>query len=205
MMAQIEKVTPLVIGLTGDIASGKSTVAHIMQQLGASYVDADQVARQVVEVGMPALVALKETFGSGIIKSDGSLNRKALGDIVFGHEVQLQRLNRIMHPRIRIHIVETIQLFRHQHKKKVLVLEAALLYETGLDHLVDQVWYVTAPVDIRVNRLMLRNGYTRKEATIRLESQKEDNKKELKAHRVIHNNGHEEELYQIVSDAYHTL
>jgi len=192
----------IIIGLTGNIASGKSAVAKLLQQLGAKVVDADQVARQVVEMGTPALQELVNTFGDEVCNSDGSLDRKTLGNMVFGDKAALEKLNKITHPRIRKVLQDILDDFRRQRAPGTLVVEAALLYETGLDKLVDQVWFVTAPVALRASRLMMRNGFSHEEAMKRIKSQESEELKIRKSNLVIHNDRDEEELKVIVSEAY---
>ena len=199
----MENQHKVIIGLTGNIASGKSTVAKMLQQLGANVVDADQVARQVVEVGTPALKELVSAFGDEICNSDGSLDRKKLGNMVFSDKAALEKLNKITHPRIRKVLQDILDDFRRKRSPGTLVVEAALLYETGLDKLVDQVWFVTAPVTVRVSRLMMRNDLTYEEAMKRIESQESEEMKRNKSDKVIYNDVDEEQLKMIVSEAYH--
>lgn len=192
----------VIIGLTGNIASGKSTVAKILKQLGAKVVDADQVARQVVEVGTPALQELVSTFGEEICNSDGSLDRKTLGNMVFSDKAALEKLNKTTHPPIRKVLQDILDDFRRQPEPGTLVVEATLLYETGLDKLVDQVWFVTAPVTVRTSRLMMRNDFSYEEAMKRIESQESEEMKLNKSNVVIDNDDEEERLKMIVSEAY---
>ncbi|MDW7672770.1 MAG: dephospho-CoA kinase [Bacillota bacterium] len=177
----------LIIGLTGNIASGKSAVSALLEQLGAWVVDADQLARQVVVKGSPALTEIVTAFGPEMLHDDGTLNRKALGDLVFDDEDQREMLNRITHPRIRRLIQEHIDTFWRQSGKKVLVIEAALMYETGLDKLVDQVWFVDTTQDLQMERLMKRNRFSRQEALQRIRAQEPPEMKRLRAHVVLTN------------------
>jgi dephospho-CoA kinase len=194
----------LIIGLTGNIAAGKSAVSALLEQLGAWIVDADQLARQVVVKGSPALAEIVTAFGPEMLHDDGTLNRKALGDLVFGDEDQLIILNRITHPRIRRLIQDKIDDFCLQDEKQVLVIEAALVYETGLDKLVDQVWFVDTTQDIQVERLMTRNGFTRQEALQRIRAQEPAEMKRRRAHVVLTNTADLAALHIQVQKAYET-
>ncbi len=195
----------IIIGLTGNIASGKSTVGEILQQLGATVVDADQVARQVVEVGTPALQELVNTFGEKILNSDRTLNRKTLGNIVFGNKENLEKLNNITHPRIRNVLRGIFDEFRNQMEPGILVVEAALLYETGLNQMVDQVWFVTAPFSVRIERLMMRNGLSYEESMKRIKSQESEETKLNRSDVIINNDGDHEELRYTVSEKYQEI
>lgn len=195
----------IIIGLTGNIASGKSTVGKILSQLGAKVVDADQVARQVVEVGTPALQELVIAFGEKILNIDGTLNRKVLGNIVFGNNESLEKLNNITHPRIRDVLSGMFDEFRNQPEPGILVIEAALLFETGLNQLVDQVWFVTAPFSVRVERLMMRNELSYDESIKRIRSQESEETKLHKSDVIIINEGDHEALSCIVSEKYQEI
>lgn len=203
MMDRVKEPTNgIIIGLTGNIASGKSTVGNILEEMGATVVDADQVARQVVERGTPALHDLVNTFGERILKCDGSLNREVLGNIVFGDKEALEKLNKITHPRIRNVLQQMFDEFRRQPEPGVLVVEAALLFETGLNLLMDQVWFVTAPLDTRIERLMMRNGLSYEAAMKRINSQESEEIKQVKSNFIINNDGDQEQLHRMISEAY---
>lgn len=132
----------LVIGLTGPIGCGKSTVASWLAELGAVVVDADVVAREVVEQGSPPLEEVAREFGPSVIRSDGSLDREALGRIVFADPGALARLERIIHPAVRPRILAAIASGRKAHAPAIVV-EAIKLVEGGLAELCDEVWLVT--------------------------------------------------------------
>lgn len=195
----------VIIGLTGNIASGKSTVGKILQQLGATVVDADQVARHVVEVGTPALQELVNIFGEKILNRDRTLNRKILGNIVFGNKENLEKLNNITHPYIRNVLRGMFDEFRDQMEPGILVVEAALLFETGLNQMVDQVWFVTAPFSVRIERLMMRNGLSYEESMNRIKSQKSEETKLNRSDVIINNDGDHEALSCSVSEKYQEI
>jgi dephospho-CoA kinase len=159
----------LVIGLTGPIGCGKSTVAGWLAELGAVVVDADAVARDVVELGSPALEEVALEFGPSVIRPDGSLDREALGRIVFADPAALARLERIVHPAVRPRILAAIAAAREAYAPAVVV-EAIKLVEGGLAELCDEVWLVTCgPADQR-ERLQHR-GATSADAEQRITAQ----------------------------------
>lgn len=205
MDSQKRQTNGIIIGLTGNIASGKSTVGKILEEMGATVVDADQVARQVVAIGTPALHDLVNTFGEKILKCDGSLNREVLGNMVFGNNEALEKLNKITHPRIRNVLQQMFDEFRRQSKPGVLVVEAALLFETSLNLLMDQVWFVTAPLDTRIKRLMMRNGLSYEAAMKRINSQESEYIKLVKSDFVINNDGDQQQLYRMISEVYQKI
>ena len=143
-----------VIGLTGGIGSGKSTVASIFSKLGITVVNADQLARDVVEPGTPALAAIKERFGAAIITNDGSLNRRKLREIVFADKVELDWLEQLTHPLI----AELLVKYLNQAKSPYPILESPLLLETGQKELVDRVLVVDLDENSQLNRTTQRDN-----------------------------------------------
>lgn len=159
-----------VIGITGGIASGKSTVSSFIIKHGYALIDADIVAREIVEPGEKAYEDIVNYFGKKIVLSDGALNRKALGSIVFNDREELKKLNEITHPRI----IERIQFLIDRYKReneKLIFLDAALLIEMNLLDLVDDVWLITLDKEEQINRLMKRDGINRDLAIKKIESQ----------------------------------
>ncbi|MGM0884430.1 MAG: dephospho-CoA kinase [Bacillota bacterium] len=177
------------IGLTGGIASGKSTVAHILVERGALLVDADQVAREVVLPGEPALEAIASTFGQAVIDPDGSLNRKALGEIVFRDKASLEQLEAITHPAIRQRMQQRIHTFEAQFPERLVVADVPLLYETKQQNLYDGVMVVYVPEGVQCARLMERNLLTEEEAKGRISLQMDIEQKRSLADWVIDNSG----------------
>ncbi|HHY94116.1 MAG TPA: dephospho-CoA kinase, partial [Firmicutes bacterium] len=159
-----------VIGLTGGIACGKSAVSAMLRGLGVRVVDADQVAREVVASGSDVLRRLGERFGPGILRPDGSLDRARLGQIVFHDPQALADLNGITHPVIRRRIEQLTKEARDQGVS-LLVVEAPLLFEAGMDDMVDEVWVVTCTPQQQMERLQRRDGLSREEAEVRLRAQ----------------------------------
>ncbi|AEF93894.1 Dephospho-CoA kinase [Desulfotomaculum nigrificans CO-1-SRB] len=161
----------MIIGLTGNIASGKSSVAKYLRDLGALVIDADQVARRVVMPNTPALREIVLSFGPGILNEDGSLNRRKLGSIVFKDQTARLRLEQITHPRIEEEINRQILSFKESSPDGVLVLEVPLLIEVGWHKKVDQVWLVVVREDVQLHRLVMRDKLSPAEARQRMASQ----------------------------------
>lgn len=194
-----------VIGLTGPIGSGKSSVSEILRANGAQIIDADIIARQVVQKGTPLLERLQHTFGSDILDHEGHLNRRALGKIVFEKDEKREVLNQLLHPAIIEEVEKCLTLFFNKSKESVAVIDAALLIETGLDQKVDQVWYVEAKVDLRVQRIIQRDNITFKEAMNRVKAQPGQAENKKKAHMVINNNGDKNYLNKQVEYYFNRL
>lgn len=184
-----------IIGLTGGIASGKSTVSNYLKSLGIPVIDADLIAREIVEIGQPALEEIALTFGKQVLNEDGGLNRKALGQIVFSNECLLKALNRITHPRIINEIVNRIELYRIRGKNSILFLDAALLIEMNMRKLVDEVWLVKVDQETQIRRLMNRDGFSVTEAKKRINAQMSMNEKEKYADIILDNNKGMDELF----------
>lgn len=178
-----------VIGLTGNIGSGKSTVAKQLESHGAKVIDADQVARAVVQPGTPALEEIIESFGRGVLNNKGELDRKKMGDIVFADPQARARLNAITHPRIKEAIHRELETFAGKAGPEVLVLDAPLLIEVGLDHIVDEVWVVKVEEEAQIKRLAKRNGLNPAEVRRRIAAQLPQGKKLKYARRIIDNSG----------------
>lgn len=181
------------IGLTGGIATGKSTVSALLVNKGALLVDADAIAREVMLPGHPVLAAVAEHFGQAVMLADGTLDRKKLGDIVFRDPSQRKALNDITHPAIREEIRERMAVLQREHPDKLVVVDIPLLFESGLEHMVERVMVVYAPESVQLERLMLRNQFTAEEASARIRSQMDIEEKKRKADIVIDNGGDVEE------------
>jgi len=159
-----------VVGLTGGIASGKSTVARMLGELGARIVDADRVAREIVEPGQPAYREIVEQFGGGVLQADGTLDRKRLGAIVFADAEQRKRLNAITHPRIAAATQEKMAAFSAAGEP-LAIYEAALLVENGLHHALAGLIVVACSEPEQVARIMRRDGLSEDEAKKRVRAQ----------------------------------
>lgn len=187
-------VSVTVIGLTGGIASGKSTVANYLADNGFFIVDADIASRKAVEIGSSGLEEIRTVFGDEVIQEDGALNRKALGEIIFNDKALREKLNAIVHPRVR-EIMEAEKEVGLALGKPV-IMDIPLLYENKLEHTVDEVWVVYVPVEIQIERLMARNQLSLEEARSRVASQLSIEVKKQKADKVIDNSGTLDALYQ---------
>ena len=179
---------PLRVGLTGGIASGKSTVAEMLRQLGAVVIDTDQIAREVVQPGSPALQSLRERYGESILDDDGSLRREQLGEIVFASPAEKKWLEQLLHPLIKARADELAQQASEQGAA-VVVFDVPLLLESGWDKNVDQVWVVHVPPAVQRQRLTLRDGFSESAVSARLAAQWPIDKKAQQADLVIDNAG----------------
>lgn len=181
-----------VIGLTGGIASGKSFVAEILVSCGAVVINADLLAREVVETGEPAYLAIVEVFGDGVVRPDGSLDRKALGRIVFADADARKVLEEITHPAIAERAARLIERER-QRGTPVVFYEVPLLIEAGLATTVDEIWVVSVSRDVQLERLLKRDGISKEEALRKMAAQMPLSEKAAYADVIIDNSGLQEE------------
>lgn len=192
----------MIIGLTGSIASGKSTVAKMMTELGLPIVDADVVARDVVEPGTETLALIVQNFGADILLEDGNLNRPKLGDIIFHEPAKRKILNDIMHPAIRQEMLRQRDAYIEAGQKHV-VMDIPLLFESKLEHFVERILVVSVSEEVQLRRLMERNQLSKEDALARMHSQLPMSVKEKSAHAVIYNNENlqqtEEQLKKILT------
>ncbi|MFI5400591.1 MAG: dephospho-CoA kinase [SAR324 cluster bacterium] len=193
---------PAVIGLTGGIASGKTTVAARLAELGAAIIDADRIGHDILAPGAPAYRPVLEAFGPDILAPDGAIDRRKLGARVFADPARLERLNGISHPIMARRMAEEIAALRARlpaHRPPLIVLDAAILLEAGWDRLCDSVWTVEAPPDAALARLVARNGLTEEQARLRLNAQWSNAERAGRAQRVIANSGTIDALRDAVS------
>lgn len=174
-----------ILGITGSIATGKSTVVNIFKQYGFSVVDADIIAREVVEPNTAGLKKVVETFGSSVLCSDGSLSRKQLGQIIFSDTKKRQALNALLAPFLQEAIIEQIK--RASAVSSLVIADIPLLYEAGYDKYMDQVAVVYIPEDLQVQRLMKRDRITKKEAQKKVASQLSIEEKKKRADIIFDN------------------
>jgi len=191
-----------IIGLTGGIASGKSTVSQKLAELGAIIVDGDKIAHEVMQPDLPAYAEIVEHFGNEILNPDRTIDRNRLGAIVFSDPVQMRALNRIVRPWIYKAIDKEIETRRLAHPNAVLVLDIPLLFEAGLDKICDQIWVVWVDRETQISRLMARNSITQEEAIQRIESQMPLDEKARRADIVIDNNGSMEDTLSLATGYY---
>ncbi len=181
----------MILGVTGNIASGKSSVCRELARRGAVVVDADQLAREVVAPGSPVLGQLVTAFGEDILKADGSLDRQCLGDLIFADPAARQRLNAIIHPAIAALSVKRLQELRDT--APLIVYEAPLLYEVGAEMRVDKVLMVKIDPDVQRARLMERDGLDEQSARQRIAVQMSQQQKIVRADYLIDNSASREE------------
>lgn len=178
----------MIIGLTGSIASGKSTVSEMLMKKGYPIVDADLIARKVVEPGTKVMQEIESVFGVSVLHEDGSLNREKLGEAIFTNEEKRNQLNEIMHPAIRREMLR--QRDAHiEAGEKVVIMDIPLLFESKLQSYVEKILVVTVSKDVQKIRLMKRNHFTEQEAIDRIASQLPLEIKEAGADAVINNDG----------------
>ena len=190
------------IGLTGGIAAGKSLVSGMLVSLGAWILDADAISREVVEPGTEGLKAVAAEFGGGIINSDGTLNRRALAEEVFGDAEKLERLNDILHPLIKAEMLRRAELIEETHPEDIVVFDVPLLIECGWQDVAEEVWLVSAPIEERIRRIALRDGLSEEQAMERINAQMTDEQKAKYADVIIDNGGSIQELEKKVTKLY---
>lgn len=175
------------IGLTGSVATGKSTVSNMIQQAGIPLVDADVAARKVVEPGTEGLKEIVAYFGEEILLADGTLDRAKLGEIIFKDKEKREKLNEITHPRVKDYMLEARERF-FRAGEELVFFDIPLLFESHLESLVDQIVVVWTTPETELKRLMERNNLTKEDALRRIESQMGIDEKARKADFVIDNN-----------------
>ncbi len=191
----------MLVGLTGNIACGKSTVVGRLRELGAHTIDADALIHVILRRGGAAFAPVVEEFGEGIVGADGEIDRRALGKIVFSDPARLRRLEEIEHPIVRGMIEEEIRTAR----EPVVVVDAIKLFESGWAARSDVVWVVTCGREQQVERLVSTRGYSREEAVMRVDAQSPQEEKVRRADVVIDNSGTLEETYRQVDEAWGKL
>ncbi|EMJ4500980.1 dephospho-CoA kinase [Staphylococcus aureus] len=185
---------PKVIGLTGGIASGKSTVSELLSVFGFKVVDADKAAREAVKKGSKGLAQVREVFGDEAIDENGEMNRRYMGDLVFNHPEKRLELNAIIHPIVRDIMEEEKQEYLKQGYN--VIMDIPLLFENESENTVDEVWVVYTSESIQMDRLMQRNNLSLEDAKARVYSQISIDKKSRMADHVIDNLGDKLELKQ---------
>lgn len=192
-----------IIGLTGGIASGKSTVSAWFQEKGITVIDADAIAREVVQPGTVGLQKITEAFGRTILLEDGHLNRPAMAAIVFNDEKAREALNAILHSEIRASM-EVHKEKARERGEKLVVYDVPLLIESNWQSMVNEVWLVYTDRKLQKERLIKRSGYTEKEAEARINSQLSLEEKVKHCQVKIDNNKTEIELYEQLEYLWHT-
>lgn len=198
------RIPLLLIALTGNIASGKSEVARIFADLGATVIDSDDLAREAVRPGSPGLEAIASRWGKRVLNADGSLNRKALRSIVFTSKADRQALNAIVHPEVKRLRNELVAEARARGDT-VVVSAIPLLFEAGLEKEFDRIILVDAPDDVRRSRLVNRRGLSTAEAQRMMDAQMPASAKRARAHIVIENAGDLKALRRAVEHVWNDL
>lgn len=195
----------VIAGLTGGIASGKSTVSAFLEDAGAVIVDADKIAREVVQKGQPAWREIVGAFGQTILLPDGEINRVLLGDIIFNDPAQKQLLNRIVHPGVISETASRLTEIERNQPNPVVILDVPLLIESGMDTGLSDIIVVYIPEPVQIQRLMGRDALTQSQALARIRSQMPIEEKKKRATIVIDNSGSLENTRHISLNVYQHL
>lgn len=190
------------IGLTGGIASGKSTVSNYLLNMGYKIIDADKISRDVVKKGTKGLKKIVNQFGKSILNDNDELNRKKLRELVFSNKESLEALNNILHPLIHETIVE---LFEEYKNEELIIFDVPLLLENKLEHMVDCIWVVSTDYEIQIQRVKDRDKVLREDAINIINKQMPLKEKEKLATTVIYNNGTIKELYEQINELIKTF
>ncbi len=194
-----------IIGITGGIGSGKTAVLSIFkEEYGAFIMEADALAHRLMEPGQRSYTDIVDTFGDGILASDKTIDRAKLGAIVFGDPDKLERLNQITHPNVKNAILESINE-QKESGCELYILEAALLIQDGYLSICDEMWFVYANVEVRIDRLCRYRGFSRDKAVAVIRSQEPDSYYEINCVKKIDNSGDREELRNHIRTAMEIL
>jgi dephospho-CoA kinase len=195
----------LKVGLTGGIATGKTFVVSVLRELGCEVIDADTVAHQVIEPGQPAYRDIVNYFGSGILNEDGTVNRAALGAIVFADKDQREKLNSIVHPRVFEAQEKWFRDVANRDPNAIAVIDAALMIETGSYRRFDKLIVVYCDPELQVQRLMDRNNLTREQAIARISAQMPSEEKLKYGDYIINTSSGFEDTRRQVEEVYAEL
>lgn len=193
----------LLVGLTGGIGSGKSTVGRLLAERGAVVIEADALAREAVAAGTPGFARVVEVFGPGVVAPDGSLDRAALGRIVFGDAERRRALEAIVHPEVARRFAEEVE--RYRGTDRVVVYAVPLLVERGLAPAFDVVLTVAAPEEVRIARVVAERGTDAEDVRARNAAQVGDDDRAAVADLVLDNAGTPQDLVRAVDDAWRFL
>jgi dephospho-CoA kinase len=191
-----------VIGLTGGIGAGKSTVTHMLEELGAAVIDADRVGHQIYLPDLPAWREIVGTFGQEVLHADRTINRQSLGKIVFADPEALRTLNRIVHPKMFERMAELIAELRVRGDMEAIVIEAAILIEANWQPLADQIWLVVASEPVVIERLAKQRNLSPEQVRTRIAAQLSNEERLKHAHVVIRNDGSLDEVRAAVQQAW---
>ncbi len=193
------------VAITGGIGCGQSTVAEFFKKFGAKVINADLIAKRVVDRDGDVKKEIKAAFGKQVFFRNGRVNRKLLGQIVFEDEAKIRNLNKIVHPRMVSQVIEEIEVARDARKYAVIVIDAALVYELNLEHMFDSIIVVASRIGSRISRIKARDGLPEKEIRDRISKQIPIEDKSKWADFVIHNNSSLEQLEYRARGVYKKL
>lgn len=195
----------ILVGLTGGVATGKSTVAAMLKRCGAVVIDADELTRDAVKPGKPAWREIVTVFGGEVLNQDRTINRQALGAIVFRNKAKRRRLEQIIHPRVAREQMRLTRAAAKNNPNAVVIYDVPLLFEVGIDKRVDKIIVVTADRETQIARLKKRNGLTRSEALRRIKSQMPLAKKVARADYVLDGMMQKHLLSKVAANMFHRL
>lgn len=187
------------LGLTGGIASGKSTADDFFKKKNIPIIDSDLIAHKIMEVGQAGYQAVVDYFGTDILNDDQTINRRKLGEIVFNDQAKLKKLNSLTHPLVHQEIKRQMEQYR-LNQEKLVVIDVPLLFESGFESLCDGVLVISISPELQLKRLMKRNNFTEKEALSRINNQMPLSEKEKRATYVVANTGTINDLEKRLSD-----
>lgn len=185
----------IIIGLTGGIGTGKSTVSNYLKNKGCLILDADAISRQMTEKGQPALEDISKNFGSHLIDEEGNLNRQALGNIVFNDKEKLDILQSIITNKVVENINNNILRLKEERFEGIVIIDAPLLFECNMEAIADENWLVVANLETRLNRVAARDGLSHEQILSRINNQMSQDEKEKLSNVILDNSGTLEELY----------
>lgn len=185
-----------IIGLTGGIGTGKSTVSAYLKEKGCVILDADKMSRQLTAPGGAALPEIRKTFGDEVFFEDGTLDRKKLGNIVFNDKEKLKALEKLTTEKVVEQTVDGLVRLRKADYSGIVIIDAPLLFECNMQELAQESWLVTTDLEVRIERIMKRDGLDRQSILDRINNQMSDDEKRAIADYVINNSGSLEDLYR---------
>ena len=187
------------LGLTGGIASGKSTADEFFKKKKIPIIDSDLIAHRIMEIGQNGYKAVVDYFGTDILNDDQTINRRKLGGIVFNDKAKLKKLNELTHPLVHQEIKQQMAQYR-ANQEKLVVIDVPLLFESGFESLCNGVLVISITPELQIERLMKRNAFTKKEAIARISNQMPLSEKEKRATYVVANTGTIDDLEKKLSD-----
>jgi dephospho-CoA kinase len=197
--------TVIVAGLTGGIATGKSTVAAIFASAGAVVIDADRIAREAVRPGTAVHADIVAHFGNGVVRADGAVDRKRLAAIIFADPAEQRALERMVHPQVKREVAAQLDRLRRDAPGSVVIVDVPLLFETGMERGLDPTILVYVPEAVQLRRLIARDGLTHDEALRRIAAQMPIETKRARAAIVIDNSGTLEDTGRQALEVYRRL